>query len=313
MTNKSQYKKICSEQHGVPVFMQPWWLDAVCGEWDAAIAYNGEHVAGIWAYPVEQKMGVTILRTPMLTPYLGPIVFYPADIRQSKLDSFEHETIKDLVKQLPPVKVWHLSISPGVKQAGLFRQHKLQSEVQQTFLIDLGQDEAALLANMKDTMRRNIKAAEKEITIIDSAAHLSELYEFHRQTLTGKGKELPYSLNDLKRIMDVSAANNASKLWVARSNDAIDAIVWQVWDETTSYYFMGGQNPAATNYKAMSLLLWHAMKEAKKMGCKTFDLEGSMDPGVERFFRGFGGERALYMVLLKNDSLLWKAKKMVMG
>lgn len=313
MSNKSQYKKICSEQRGVPVFMQPWWLDAVCGEWDAAIAYNGAQVAGIWAYPVEQKMGVTILRTPLLTPYLGPVIFYPADIKQSKTDSFEHETIKDLMKQLPPVKVWHLSIGPGIKQAGLFRQHKLRTEVQQTFLIDLVQDEAALLSNMKDTMRRNIKAAEKEIAIMDSATHLNELYEFHRQTLTEKGRDLPYTLNDLKRIMDVSAANNASKLWVARSNDAIDAIVWQVWDETTSYYFMGGQNPAATNYKAMSVLLWHAMKEAKKLGCKTFDLEGSVDPGVERFFRGFGGERALYMILLKNDSLLWKAKKIVMG
>ncbi len=47
------------------------------------------------------------------------------------------------------------------------------------------------------------------------------------------------------------------------------------------------------------------------MGLRTFDFEGSMDEGVERFFRTFGGERALYMVLHKNDSLLWKVKQMV--
>ncbi len=312
MTNKNLYKKICKER-SVPLFMQPWWLDVVCGQWDAAVTYNGDNVSGLWAYPVEQKMGVTMMRTPMLTPYLGPLVFYPADIKKSKLDSFEHETVAGLMKQLPDTKVWHLAISPEIKQVGLFKQHKLRTEMQQTFLIDLQEDEATLLANMKETMRRNIKAAEKEITISHSATHLNELFEFHKETLSQKGKELPYTLNDLKRIMDACIANSAATLWVACNANDVEAIVWQVWDANTSYYFMGGQNPKATNYKAMSLLLWHAMKEAKQQGCKTFDLEGSMDPGVERFFRGFGGERALYMVLLKNDSLLWKAKKMVLG
>lgn len=198
-------------------------------------------------------------------------------------------------------------------QVGLFRQQHLRTEVQQTFFIDLCETEAALLSNMKDTMRRNIKAAEKELTVSDSVTNLNELFEFHKQTLADKGRELPYTLNDLKRIMDAAAGAGAAKMWVARNHDKVEAIVWTIWDKETSYYFMGGQNPAATNYKAMSLLLWHAMRDAKKMGRKYFDLEGSMDPGVERFFRGFGGERILYMILLKNESLLWKAKKIVMG
>ena len=40
-----------------------------------------------------------------------------------------------------------------------------------------------------------------------------------------------------------------------------------------------------------------------------FDFEGSMDPGVEKFFRNFGGMRELYLVLRKNESLLWKLKE----
>jgi lipid II:glycine glycyltransferase (peptidoglycan interpeptide bridge formation enzyme) len=56
----------------------------------------------------------------------------------------------------------------------------------------------------------------------------------------------------------------------------------------------------------MSALLWHAILEAKRKGNQWFDFEGSMDPGVERFFRNFGARRELYMVLRKNRSLLWK-------
>ena len=160
MTNKELYKSICSTKTATPVFMQPWWLDVVCEAWDVAIAMKGEHVAGVWAYPIENKLGVSILRSPILTPYLGPHVFYPDDIKDSKQDGFEHETIAELMKQLPDVKVWHLAIEPGIKQVGLFKKYKLGTAVQQTFLVDLAADEATLLANMKDTRRRNVRQSE---------------------------------------------------------------------------------------------------------------------------------------------------------
>ncbi len=313
MTKRSLYKSICSNTPGVPLFMQPWWLDAVSPGWDAAVAKKGDMVTGLWAYPVEQKLGVDMLRTPLLTPYLGPHVFYPHDLKESKLDSFEYEAVSELIKQLPAARVWHLAIQPGIKQVGLFRQHGLKPQVQQTFLLDLSGDEASLLANMKESVRRNIKAAEKEITVTTSADHLQELFQFHRATLSRKDKAVSYTLADARRVFDACRAHNACTLWVAKEGDAVQAIVWQVWDDNCSYYLMGGQSPAAGSYKAMTALLWHAIKDAKKRGHRIFDFEGSMDEGVERFFRNFGGEKALYMVLHKNDSLIWKAKKMVMG
>jgi lipid II:glycine glycyltransferase (peptidoglycan interpeptide bridge formation enzyme) len=290
MSAKETYRKQCAEQ-AVPVFMQHWWLDAVCDEWNAAIAMKGDQLAGIWAYAIEQKMGVSMLRTPMRTPYLGPHVFFPADLKESKADSYEHETVAELIKQLPDAQVWHLAMPPGLKQVGIFKKQKLRAEVQQTFLIELKESEAALFANIKESARRNIRTAEKEIVITDESACLEQLYKFQENTLAGKGKQLPYSLADLKKIMKACKAHDACALWVARNGATIEAIVWQVWDANRSYYFMGGQNPEANGYKAMSLLFWHCMKESKKRGHAIFDLEGSMDEGVERFFRNFGGWR----------------------
>ena len=312
MANKDIYIKICREkQVSVPIFMQPWWLDAVCKNWDVAIARKGEHITGAWAYPVEQKIGVKLLRNPIMTPYLGPHVFYPGDIKESNIDGFEHETVSELIKQLPDAKVWHLALSPGMKQAGLFKSNRLRPHVQQTFLLELQDDEATLFANMKESIRRNIRTAEKELTISNSIEYLDSLYKFQKATLAQKGKSQAYTLKDLQRIMDACVAHDATSLWVAKKDDKILAIVWQVWDDNCSYYLVGGQNPDISSNNAMSLLLWHTIKDAKKRGHATFDLEGSMDQGVERFFRSFGGERALYMVLHKNDSFLWKMKQMV--
>ena len=247
----------------------------------------------------------------MLTPYLGPVVFYPADIKESNADRFEHETVAELIKQLPDAKVWHLAIQPGIKQAGLFRNNNLIIAAQQTFLLALDKGEETLLANMKDTMRRNIRQAEKEVTISNAAECLPDLYSFQKNTLAQKGLSPAYSFKDLGKIMDACLAHNAAALWVAKAGQEIQAIVWHVWDKQRSYYLMGGQNQEANSYRAMSALIWHVMKEAKKMGHTTFDLEGSMDEGVERFFRGFSGQRELYLVLQRNDSLLWKLKKMI--
>ena len=295
------------------VFAQPWWLDAVCAQWDVAIARKGDAVTGVWPYPVEARLGVKLLRTPILTPYLGPQVFLPADIKESNADGFEHETVADLITQLPDAPFWHLALQPGISQAGIFKQQGLNTAVQQTFLLDLNATEAQLLANMKDTLRRNLKQAENTISIINDPAYLPELFHFHEHTLNRKQRSLPYGLSDLQRIMDACLANNSAALWVAKEGSETQAIVWQVWDRNCSYYFMGGQNPGAASYKAMSLLLWHAIKTSRAMGINTFDLEGSMDQGVERFFRSFGGRRTLYIILQKNSSLLWRIKTKLTG
>jgi len=78
-----------------------------------------------------------------------------------------------------------------------------------------------------------------------------------------------------------------------------------------AYYLAGSKNPAAKDNRAMTALIWKAISESKKMGKGSFDFEGSMDAGVEKFFRNFGANRELYLVVSKNQSLLWKLKTLL--
>jgi lipid II:glycine glycyltransferase (peptidoglycan interpeptide bridge formation enzyme) len=166
---------------------------------------------------------------------------------------------------------------------------------------------------MKESLRKNIRQAEGEITITNSPEHLKDLYDFYRHMLTRKRKSAHFTLSYMQRLLDACIEHDAGALWVAKSEGTIHGIVWQVWDSECSYALSLGQNPGSDNYKAMSLLLWHCIKEGKNRGQKTFDLEGSMDPGVERFYRSFGGKRALYLILSKNTSRIWKLKQLLRG
>ena len=311
MSNKEIYKKICEQPGSLPVFCQHWWVDAVCANWDVAIAKKGDHIAGVWPYAIEKKVGVSLLRTPKLTPYLGPHVFFPANMKESNADAFEYETVTELLKQIPAAEVWNISTQPGFKQVGIMKANGLKSQVQQTFLIDLTQGEPTVFANMKESLRRNIRSAEKGMTIVNEPATIGGLYQFQKHTLNKKGALQAYTLQDMELLFHSCLEHNSGAIWAAKMDDKIQAIIWNVWDAERSYYFMGAQNPAEDNSKAKSLLLWHAIKEAIKRGNKIFDMEGSMDPGVERFFRSFGGQRELYMVVSKNESLVWKLKQLI--
>jgi hypothetical protein len=121
VTDKELYRRLCQQQTDLPLFLYDWWLDVVCAEWDVAVVKNGDNIAGVWPYAIEHKIGVQILRNPVLTPYLSPFVFYPADLKPTKRDNFEHEIIAALYAKMPAAKVWKLSLLPGQKQVGFLR------------------------------------------------------------------------------------------------------------------------------------------------------------------------------------------------
>lgn len=250
-----------------------------------------------------------MLRNPLTLPYMGPHIFFPADIKEANKDSFEQEVMAELMQQLPAAQVWNVALQPGMKQVGLLLNAGMEVGAKQTFLINLWPDEATLLGNMKENMRRNIKSAAQQLIVEEAPDALPQLYDFHKRTLTGKGRQAHYDIGVLSKLLVACVQHKAGTLLAAKKDGILQAIIWLVWDSECCYYFMGGQSPQAEGYKAMPLLLWQAMQNARAGGNNLFDLEGSVDAGVERFFRGFGGTRTLYLVARKNTSFLWRLKE----
>lgn len=311
MTNKALYKDFCKQEKSLPVFHQDWWLDVVCDEWDVAVVKKGDRVTGVWPYPVEQKLGVSILRDPVLTSYLGPYVSFPHDLKSSKRDSFEHDVITQLLEQLPDAQVWSTALTPELKQVGLFTGKEFDVSVKQTFIMPLTDTIENIFSRLNEDHRRKVRKAEKELTISEEPELLEELWHYQQATLQRKDVAMHFSLAKLKELYTACKEHDNTALWVARKEGAIQAIIWHIWDGTRAYYLVGGKNPNAPDYKAMTALLWHAIAHSKKLGLQTFDFEGSMDSGVERFFRNFGADRSLYLVLKKNRSAIWKLKELV--
>jgi hypothetical protein len=57
MTNKERYRKFCATHAVVPVFSNPFWLDAVAENWDVALVSESEVRVKV---KVKVKMKVTL-------------------------------------------------------------------------------------------------------------------------------------------------------------------------------------------------------------------------------------------------------------
>lgn len=156
-----------------------------------------------------------------------------------------------------------------------------------------------------------MRKAQKELTIADEPELLEELWSYQKSTLEGKDVAMHFSVGQLKRLHAACAERGQTSLWAARKEGKVQAIVWHVWDGERAYYLVGGKAPSSKSNNAMAALLWRAIEMSKGQGLMSFDFEGSMDSGVERFFRNFGANRSLYLVLKKNRSTIWKLKELV--
>src|SRR5438874_41230 len=78
--------------------------------------------------------------------------------------------------------------------------------------------------------------------------------------------------------------------------------VYLVWDRFRSDYLLGGYRINCTDRSlttmATTAAIWEAMRYSRdELNLKHFDLEGSMIPGVELFFRKFGGVLTPFYVI----------------
>jgi hypothetical protein len=314
MNNKAKYLSLPELQERLPVFFQPWWLELVSKHWDIALADDDGVITGVWPFSTDKKLGLKLVRNPQLTPYLGPVFFYPEQLTAEQRGSFEQETFQKLWQQIPRWDSFDLEANLSFTNGALFSQKGFEVTNHITYEIDLQQSEEKLFSAFHTNHRNLIKQAAQHNTIVEGEAFLSRLLELHKETFTRKRKPYPFSTEMIESLAKESLKLEAGNLFATKDAEGnITACIFTVWDREKMYLLLSTVDLEHAHQGAVRLLIWHAIKTARDKGLKIFDFEGSMDPGIEAFFRRFGGERKTYLCASKNKSLLWKIKKTVLG
>lgn len=314
MPDKATYLRLKPIHPLLPLFFQPWWLDAVCKNWEIAIGEKAGQAVVVFPYQIEKKAGLTLLRNPPLTPYLGPFFLLQHEDPRAQWD-LEEKTLEALWQQFPKWDFFQFTCIPGFRNFLPFHQKGFSNTGRLTYYLELQQPEAMLFGHIHSRRRNYIRKAEKEITVeAESHPDVELLVSWQRQAFAQKKQACPHSAVLAERVIRAAEQHTASLFLTAKDRSGRPlAMLWTPFDREKAYHLLSAYNPQQPVKGVMDLLTWTAIKAARQRGQKIYDFEGSMDPGIESFFRKFGGERKTYLSFRQNRSVLWKIKTRLFG
>jgi len=114
--------------------------------------------------------------------------------------------------------------------------------------------------------------------------------------------KMPYSETQFQRLAEEAQNHQAQDFYWAIEKDTTKkvAAIHIVKDQRCAYLIASGRAPDSYS-GAVALLIWHALQDFAAEGIQIFDFEGSSLRGVEGFFRQFGGELKMGLVLRKEN------------
>jgi len=308
---KIHYRELCSQEPTIPIFLQDWWLDALCGEenWHVCLVENKGVVKAVMPYYRKQRSIFTLLTQPSLTQFLGPW-YRPSQKKYAKAIAEEKKLARQLISQLPSfdyfTQNWHFSRTNWLA----FYWQGFSQTTRYTYILPDLSDEKMLWSGFLENIRTDIRKAEKRFSLrVRDDLDLSAFLELNRLTFVRQGKRMPYSEDLVRRLDDACTSRNCRKFFIAEDPQGrYHAGVYIVWDKNSAYYLMGGGNPELRNSGATSLCMWEAIKFAATV-TRQFDFEGSMIEPVERFFRAFGAIQTPYFSITKTNSRLLRLRQ----
>lgn len=278
------------------LFGERWWLDAVCGQgqWGEVSVDAGGQVQARLRYVLLRQGGLRVLGMPLLTQTLGPW-FAPMEGKYAQQLARQKDMVEELLKSLPAHDVFLQRFHPTVTNWLPWYWAGYQQTTRYTYVLPDISDPQRLWPEFRDNIRNDVRKAQNRFGLkLTTELGDEVLFDIYRKTFQRQGEQPQISLELLQRLCRICRERNSGEaVYVVDDQGRAHAGALIVWDRRCAYYLLGGGDPELRNSGAHSLLLWEAIQRAAPRA-QSFDFEGSMVEGVERFFRAFNAQQQPY-------------------
>ncbi|MCD7978227.1 MAG: GNAT family N-acetyltransferase [Tannerellaceae bacterium] len=306
--NKEKYRLLCQTEESIPIFSRDWWLDLVCGEkyWDVLIIEKNNRITA--TFPVYLP-SPGVISMPPYTQTMGPWFAPEIEIQKPNLlQTRKQDLLKLFLCELKKYPYFLQNFHHSIQDWLPFYWEKYKQTTRYTYILENIQDFESIWSGMSGDIHRNIKKAGNKYQIeVKKGVAVEELLQILTQTFNRQDLS-PKHLHVLKNLIQKCRERGQGDIWGGYDPQGrLHAAVFVAWQQSSAYYLAGGGNPQLRKSGAHSLTLWESIRSVSAH-TSTFDFEGSMLPGVEYFFRGFGGKQTPYFTIFKGEmSLLYKA------
>lgn len=291
MSNKEKYRQYC-KSFDVPLYISPDWLEAVTlnsGDWDVVFSYTSEDkVQGFWPFVFKKQVFWTKITMPAFTPYMGPRLVYPENLSEYEKRSFENKVLEDLINQIPDFAEVRFKWTAGYNNWLPFYWKGYRQQTAYTYLIKDTSSPETVFKNLKNSIQRQIRKAQVQLSVRNTEDIEGVLGMFK----ISMRNHTDYAVDNILLEQLHQIARRKNQVEILEAVDAENKVVGALYlllAKDEMLYLYGGYDDAYNDSGAMPLLFWNALELAGKKGL-SFNFEGSMLKGVERFFRSFGAE-----------------------
>ena len=180
--------------------------------------------------------------------------------------------------------------------------------VRYTYQIRLsGQTDEKLLGEMNATRRNEIRNGHKKALTVAPCEDFAVIEQLVDKTYQRQG--LSSDLTQVHALLHGFARPDNSFAFVTCKAGVPVAACFCIRDATRAYYVLGGVDADEGVGGAAPMAMFACIRQARELGLEVFDFEGSMIPGIERYFRSFGGTLTpLYRVVKASLPIEWALK-----
>lgn len=302
---KATYSAFCQNGY-VPLHLQPWWLDAVCGceHWEVTLSMDqGDKILGAFPYYLLRRWGLNTIQLPPLTTYGGPWLRHPqsADLKATSRLALEHKVMAELIQQLPQVFFFKQNFRPECSNWLPFYWKNYRQTTRYTYIFDTINDPEKTRAGFKNTLRSDLKKAKRLSTVIHDNEAWSMVFKLNQRSFQRKGLLQPYTFETFKSLHSALLERSQTAVFMAYDQDSgkPSAGLYLAFDERQAAILLTGTEPDLKYQGAVLSLIWEAICFCAERSI-SLDFEGSMDKGIEYTFRAFGARLVPYFQLKKR-------------
>ena len=255
-----------------------WYLDVVCPQWEALVT---EDYAFVMPLPLKKKLGISYLIHPIWVQQLG--VFSAQEVTADIFDAFRRRI---------PYLVYDFNINYLNSRVTCF-----VSSCKINLIIPYDKDIDAIRKGYNSNTKRNIAKAHKVGLTIRSV----EIEQFVA-LWKAENPTMRWDLHSTIQPLVEAAFSQLSTLNTQLSihllgvykDDQLIASLFGIQTRERFIYLIPVSNQAGKEHSAMFMLVDYILENICCPLGLTFDCEGSMIPGVARFYQGFGATEQLY-------------------
>ena len=287
--DEEKWSRCMEDADNSRVYANHWYLDRVTENWEALVWGDYEFVMPL---PVRKKWGIKYVFQPLFSQQLG---IFPAPTLETgeKFMTRLYDLFSYCETNLNP----HNLVFEVLKNA--------QIQPRDNFLLPLGEGYSALSANFATNTKRNIAKAENNNLQLITGMQPNDFIEFKMQN--SGGRLIRKDTDRLRNLVSFLGYKGLGDLQgVYTSQNELCAVVFFLRWKNRLIYLSASSNEEGKNLGAMYFLVNQVIKELAGEPY-IIDFEGSMIPGVARFYAGFGAFSETYYQL-KLNRLPWPLK-----